>query len=231
MSGHVNIAQECSVRLPDTVLMCKRSRDLGRSVSLSISIIAPFPLFIYVCMDARESQTRKPECWHTLFCPLCIMVSISVSDIVLSLDEKMKLAPCRIISRVSPLASFTLESTSRPKDETTEIIAMSIFLTHSNKLKLTLQGQNFAASCENPFGFLQQNFAEICGFSSIDIVCCTLRFTRIYLDSHKLAGENLCKNRLSDSPRISASALELNMVLHSYSVISNNGWWCHGWWR
>ena len=32
------------------------------------------------------------------------------------------------------------------------------------------QGQKFAASCENPFGFLQQNFAGICGFSAIYII-------------------------------------------------------------
>ena len=38
---------------------------------------------------------------------------------------------------------------------------------------------------------VQQNFAIICGFSSVDIVCCIFYFTRIYLDSHKSDGKNL----------------------------------------
>ena len=42
---------------------------------------------------------------------------------------------------------------------------------------------------------LQKNLAGMCGFSSINIVCCTLCFARIYLDSRK-SGENLCENRI-----------------------------------
>ena len=52
---------------------------------------------------------------------------------------------------------------------------------------------------------LQRNSARIFGFSSIDIVCCTLYFTRIYLHSRNSAGENLCENGFSDSSRISSA--------------------------
>ena len=49
---------------------------------------------------------------------------------------------------------------------------------------------------------LAKDFARICGFFSIEMVCCTLYFTRIYLDSPKSA----CENWFSDFPWISDPA-------------------------
>ena len=62
---------------------------------------------------------------------------------------------------------------------------------------------------------LAKNFERISRFSSIDIACCTLYFTRIYLDSCKSARENLrenlCENRFSAFPQISYPVLIIKL--------------------
>ena len=73
-----------------------------------------------------------------------------------------------------------------------------------------------------------KDFARICGFSSIEIMCCTLYLTRIYLDACKFGGVNLNKNGFSDSPQISVPVQvfifddQWCSVVHMYLIGINN---------